>query len=167
MSEQERKEHRCKWLFLILCLLGLLLGLIGLFRFCTYTPEHDYPLLEQDLNSQRLPSDDDSGESSEVMIQVGQEVKVWLNDDYVELYYANPASNDVGARVSLVIDGETVAQSGLVEPGYYLERIDGVLYDGLSYGEQDGVLVIDTYDLDTGERKMVNNEVSVTVSVAA
>ena len=73
----------------------------------------------------------------------------------------------MGARVSLVIDGETVAQSGLVEPGYYLERIDGVLYDGLSYGEQDGVLVIDTYDLDTGERKMVNNEISVTVSVAA
>lgn len=167
MSEQERKERLCKWLFLILCLLGFLLGMIGLYRFCTQAPEQDYPLLEQDLNSQRLPSDDDSGGSSEVMIQVGQDVKVWLNDDYVELYYANPVSNDVGARVSLVIDDEIVAQSGLVEPGYYLERIDGVLYDGLSYGEQDGVLVIDTYDLDTGERKMVNNEVSVTVSVVA
>lgn len=163
---QEEKRDRWKWLFLLLLLLGIGMAAIGLFRLFTTPQSGEYQLMEHDLNAQRLPSGD-TDSTDDVMIQVSQTVTVDMGDQLVTLYYANPESNQVGARVSLKIGDTLVAQSDLIEPGYYLEEIDGLLTDDLDYGEQDGTLVIDTYDLNTGERSMVNNEIDVTVTVVS
>ena len=121
--------------------------------------------MEIDLNAERIEVDDGDSQSGLVYVEVGTDVTVDISDDAVYLHYSNPETNHIDARVSVMLDEQLVAQSGLVESGFYLDKIDGLLTDNLDYGTYEGVLVVDTYDVETGERLLVNNEIAVTIQV--
>lgn len=164
-QEEQKKSGKRKYLFLLLLLLGLLFLGAGIWNFWTSGADSEYNHMEIDLNAQRIETDDGDSQSGLVYVEVGTDVTVDISDDAVYLHYSNPETNHIDARVSLMLDEQLVAQSGLVESGFYLDKIDGLLIDNLDYGTYEGSLVVDTYHVETGERLLVNNEIAVTIQV--
>ena len=165
MNQEEQKKSKLQYLFLLLLLLGLLFLGAGIWNFWTSGSGSEYNHMEIDLNAERIEVDDGDSQSGLVYVEVGTDVTVDISDDAVYLHYSNPETNHIDARVSVMLDEQLVAQSGLVESGFYLDKIDGLLTDNLDYGTYEGALVVDTYDVETGERLLVNNEIAVTIQV--
>lgn len=144
---------------------GLIFGCIGIYLIL-HQPVTDYPQLEFDLNAERIEVDEDMTVSDgEVMIVAGQSATVYVNSSTADIYYVNPVSNQSNTQVALRVGDKIVAESGLLEPGYGLTELTDVHTDGLEYGQTDGCLIIYTYDRETGQRNIIDNEIPLTVTV--
>lgn len=144
---------------------GLIFGCIGIYLIL-HQPVTDYPQLEFDLNAERIEVDEDMTVSDgEVMIVAGQSATVYVNSGTADIYYVNPVSNQSNTQVALRVGDKIVAESGLLEPGYGLMELTDVHTDGLEYGQTDGCLIIYTYDRETGQRNIIDNEIPLTVTV--
>lgn len=144
---------------------GLIFGCIGIYLIL-HQPVTDYPQLEFDLNAERIEVDEDMTVSDgEVMIVAGQSATVYVNSGTADIYYVNPVSNQSNTQVALQVGDKIVAESGLLEPGYGLTELTDVHTDGLEYGQTDGCLIIYTYDRETGQRNIIDNEIPLTVTV--
>lgn len=164
-STEKSKNSRLSWLFLLLLLLGLVFGCIGIYLIL-HQPVADYPQLEFDLNAERIDVDEDTTASGEeVMIVAGQSATVYVNSGTADIYYVNPVSNQSNTQIALQVGDKIVAESGLLEPGYGLTELTDVHTDGLEYGQTDGCLIIYTYDRETGQRSIIDNEIPLTVTV--
>lgn len=137
----------------------------------------DHPLPEKDPYT--TPIEDDNTQKAEVDKGGGSvsmiytlEANAKLSDGVVEIYFKNPnaSSHNVVAELYLVSAGREilVARSGLVEPGYALNRLDlDAKTVSLSEGVYTGLYKVQCYDPETGERALVAPEitgVSVTVT---
>lgn len=144
---------------------GLIFGCIGIYLIL-HQPVADYPQLEFDLNAERIDIDEDTTASGEeVMIVAGQSATIYVNSGTADIYYVNPVSNQSNTQVALQVGDKIVAESGLLEPGYGLTELTDVHTDGLEYGQTDGCLIIYTYDRETGQRSIIDNEIPLTVTV--
>lgn len=158
-------------LALIALLLSLLLGGNG-----PIVIQPDHPLPEKDPYT--TPMEDDNSQKADVEKGGGSvsmiytlEAKATLSDGVVEIYFKNPnaSSHNVVTELYLVsADREIlVARSGLIEPGFALNRLDlDAKAVSLSEGVYTGLYKLQCYDPETGERALVAPEITgVTVTV--
>ena len=79
----------------------------------------------------------------------------------------DPASSDQGLVIQLLIQGEVLAESGLLPPGtavYTLELLPGAA-ERLEPGGYDGSFLVSYYDTENGQRSVLQTEAEIRVTV--
>lgn len=136
----------------------------------------DYPQVETEPNA--FPSHDD-----EEKFQVGQgggavaliysdQVIYNLSTGRISLSYTNPSSSTASIILQIVLlgpDGSEylLAQSGRLNPGYAVERLDSDMDENLvlSQGVYSGEMRLLFYNPETGEKALVDTKIPVTITV--
>lgn len=143
----------------------------------------DYPLIKDEPNSQPTEDDQQKFEVSEnggaVALNYSDKVEYGLSDQTVTLFFANPGSSTQAVVLQIIVYGGVnvdtgkpeeylLAESGILRPGYYVERLDADLESNVSLasGVYSGVMRVLFYNEDTGERAVVNTEIPVNISVS-
>ena len=143
----------------------------------------DYPLIKDEPNSQPIEDDQQKFEVSEnggaVALNYSDKVEYGLSDQTVTLFFANPGSSTQAVVLQIIVYGGVnvdtgkpeeylLAESGILRPGYYVERLDADLESNVSLasGVYSGVMRVLFYNEDTGERAVVNTEIPVNISVS-
>lgn len=159
----------------LLILLGLLAALAVLLLLLLrpqepVVVEPDHPLPPRDPYVQ--PIEDDNSQRAEVPEGGGSvsmiytlEASIDLSTGEVNIYFKNPnaSSHDVVVELYIVSEGEEypVAESGLLEPGYQLTRMElGADAPMLTQGLYDGLFRLRCYDPTSGERALVAPEIT-------
>ncbi len=135
------------------------------------TPDYAPQQTEQNAESMG-DGDDDKLQSPEgggaVSLMYTKEVSIDLSDKKATLLFGNPSKSNQNMVVQLVIQDEILIQSGLITPGNKVQALE--LLNGaekkLQPGGYDGKLVVLYYNQETGEKAVLNTEISVTVTVA-
>lgn len=169
----------------LLILLGLLIGLtiagILLFRILSgpSVPTIDpyNPLPSPDPYVEPIENDDSVKASSEdgggsVSMIYRLKANIDLSTGKTDIYFKNPnASNHNVAIQMYIVSGENetlIAQSGLIESGYSLNRLDMIENSAnLKKGVYQGKFKVIYYNPDTGERALVESDIKdleITVS---
>ena len=143
----------------------------------------DYPLIKDEPNSQPTEDDQQKFEVSEnggaVALNYSDKVEYGLSDQTVTLFFANPGSSTQAVVLQIIVYGGVnvdtgkpeeylLAESGILRPGYYVERLDADLESNVSLasGVYSGVMRVLFYNEDTVERAVVNTEIPVNISVS-
>ena len=174
-SKHDNADKRKK--ILIIALILLLLITIGItiwalfFRNTTPVLAPDYAPQQTEENAE--PIDDDSdGEKLQqqqgggaVSLTYSKDVTIDLSDKTANLMFANPGKSNQDMMIQIVIQDTVIVQSGLLTPGYQVNKLD--LFDNakLSSGTYEGKFVVLYYQKDTGEKAMLNTEIPLTITV--
>ena len=143
-------------------------------------PELTPDFAPQEVEEYAEPAEDDSGEKMEVSEGGGavsmtyqKTVEISLEDQQAKLLFQNPSRsvNDIVLQIIIVGEDGTetvIAQSGTLEPGYKVEKLD-LIQDAakLSQGTYTGKFKVMYYDPDTGERAVLTSsieDVEITVN---
>lgn len=132
----------------------------------------DYAPQEEEQNAESIPGDDgeklDAPEGgSSVSLTYSREVSIDLASGTAALLFANPGKSNQDIVLQLVIQDTVIIQSGTLKPGHQVTTLS--LLDGaakrLSTGVYDGSFRVLYYDMESGEKAIVNTEIPVTVTV--
>lgn len=132
----------------------------------------DYALPGEESNAQTIPGDrGDKMESEEggggVNLTYSDKVKISLQEETASLMFANPGRSNHSVMLQIVIQDQTVVQSGLLLPGKQVTSLD--LPDGaadmLSPGGYQGSFVIMYFDPNSGEKAMITTQIPITITV--
>ena len=183
--ERTRRDLRLAALLLLIPILLLVI------RTGWFKPADDgkvvlapvYPLIKDEPNSQPTEDNQQKFEVSEnggaVALNYSDKVEYGLSDQTVTLFFANPGSSTQAVVLQIIVYGGVnvdtgkpeeylLAESGILRPGYYVERLDADLESNVSLasGVYSGVMRVLFYNEDTGERAVVNTEIPVNISVS-
>lgn len=176
-------KHRFAFLFWLFGLLGgigcmtlVLLALLqNLNKPTVIDPDH--PLPTEDSNAQTIPVDEDEDEKvvsqdggGSVSMVYTLEAQVSLSSGEIQIYFRNPSASNHDVAIDLyIISGDQqipIAQSGLIQAGYGLEKLTLLESVNLSQGVYEGKYVVHFYNPETGERALVEPEITdLTVTV--
>lgn len=132
----------------------------------------DYAPVATEKNAQPIPGD--SGDrvaaepgSGNVSLSYSNEVSVDLSSREVSLFFANPGRSNQDMLLQIRIRDTVILQSGRITPGNQVQslRLDEDAARMLSPGGYDGSFMIFYYDLNSGEKAMVNTEVPIRITV--
>lgn len=180
MSKHTKEENTKKkrgYLALLILLLLLLISSCSVtiwsvfFRDDTpaiapdYAPEQSDPnaIPEKDPNADKLQSE--GGGSGSIAVEYTGGAIVDLSDGVAYISYKNPSESNQAVIVQLRVKGVTIAQSGRLDPGYRLKKINLLGNAELSVGTYDAFYHILAYDETTGEKAMVETKLEVAVQV--
>ena len=131
----------------------------------------DYAPQEEEQYADPIPGTEEQApwkeNSGSVSLNYSDRVVVDTNELLAHLYFANPGKSNHDIVLQIVIQGEMIAQSGLIKSGHKISQIalsDGV-EDLLLPGGYDGNFMIYYYDPISNERSMVNTEIPVYITV--
>lgn len=132
----------------------------------------DYAPVDTEQYAQPIP--DDNGHrveaqpgSGNVTLTYSNEVSIDLSSGKAELLFANPGRSNQDMVLQIVIQDEVILQSGRIAPGNQVTELK-VPSEGigmLSAGGYEGCFRIFYYDLNSGEKAIVNTEVPISVTV--
>ncbi len=134
----------------------------------------DYAPRETEKNAEPIPGDSgtkiDAPQGGGALgIDYVNEVIIDLSDNMVYLQYANPGKSTQNTVLRVEIQGEAVAQSGLIMPGNQLKTLP--LADGMAKKLQPGgykaQFRILSYHPETGEKAMIDTVAEISVTVRA
>ena len=124
---------------------------------------------ERDPNA--VPYEEDtsipSGEGGSVTLRYQATAEIDRESGTVSLAFVDPASSDQGMVIQLLIQGEVLAESGLLPPGtavYTLELLPGAA-ERLEPGGYDGSFLVSYYDTENGQRSVLQTEAEIRVTV--
>lgn len=182
-SENYRKKRTR--LIVICCVLFVAIVLLAIRTSWFHPPKTiltpDYPVVDEDPN--RKPTEDnltpvESGQGGgSVTLNYSDKVSYSLSTGEIKLQFANPGSSNHALIIQLIVYGDVdaqgkaqeylLAESGVLKPGYQVERLDPDLDSNivLSQGVYKGVMRLLFYNPDTGEKSIVNTEIPVDISV--
>lgn len=167
----KKKQGSRKWTVLILLLLLIALGLSGRAAWNTWfrpVPQSEFNPVDLEMNAEELLGDEDQdGQSgiNQVSVTAKTEMTVRLESGTAELYYANLSSTNQDVILALYVEDAMVYESGVLPPGYKVEHLDGLTTNGLEPGTYKGTIQVFPYDRETGERKLVNTALEISVHV--
>lgn len=173
----EKKSKKKKWLLLLLLLLLIVVGggVLGLWMngYFDKTPKtrltRDEAALAGQLDGKTpLEIADILGEKvAEGMVSIGvAESPIFeYNGKKGRLGIENSADNRYSFMVDLVLDetGETLYQSNIIDPGYYIEYVE--LNKTLPEGNYPATVIFYTYSLDETEDQIGEAHASITLNV--
>ncbi len=177
-QEQEEKQGNKKLLILLLLLLLITVIAVGVtvwalfFRDTGPVLNPDYAPRETEANAETMGDQNDDkldapAGGGAVSLIYTKDVRIDLSDKKASLLFGNPTKSTQDMVVQLVIQDTVLIQSGLLNPGKQVRTLD--LLQGaekmLQPGGYDGKLVVLYYDQETGEKAVLNTEISVTVTV--
>lgn len=174
MAEQKEKESKkVQWLIVL-----LLIALIGLGAGIYYqmTKENEMSRLARDElalggmlpgKSEQEISELLNAKVAEGMVDIGISAEPIFerNGKKGRLGVENIAANRYSFQVELKLDetGEVIYQSGLIDPGYYVEFVE--LNKTLQAGDYQATAVISTYSLDETEDRISEINVKILLHV--
>ena len=139
--------------------------------------EPDYPTISQEPNA--LPIESDSAEDRPTVNEGGGSVTIAFMDNItynpatgqLSLFYQNPGVSTHNAVVQVILVREEeeylLSQSGILAPGYQVTSLQASEdAPQLSPGGYEGKLRLLFYDIETGERSIVDTDIPCTVTVA-
>ncbi len=168
----KRRGMKALLILLILLLLLLLFLCIWMLRFRTPTLAPDYAPPKEDSHATEIEGDDENKlEKPEGGGAIGmtylRDVTVDLSEKRVYLLYQNPGRSNSDVMVQVVVQDVVIAQSGRIEPGKQIQRID--LLPGtarlLEEGGYDAQLAVFFYDPVTAERSLLQTQGEVYLTV--
>lgn len=173
---EEKKPDRRNLLILLLLLLTIFAVGVTIwalfFRETQSTLAPDYAPQEEEEYAQPIP--DDSGEKLEepenggaVSLTYSNQAEIDLSDADLTLLFANPGKSNQDMVVQVIVQDIELVRSGRLEPGHQVTRLDLLpgAADKLSPGGYDGKFVVSFYQLDTGEKAVVNTEIPIFITV--
>lgn len=86
---------------------------------------------------------------------------VHQSNKIVDFYYKNTSRSKSTVVLQLLINGQVIAQSGAIPPGYQTLVIDLNPDIDLEEGNQNGVLIISFYNIDTRKKESVNSKINI------
>ncbi len=132
----------------------------------------DYAPQDEEVNAEEIPND--NGEKMElpegggsVSLTYAREVNIDLSEKSVSLLFANPGKSNQDIVLQLEIQDSVVVQSGTLSPGKQVTRLELSEESAarLTAGTYEGIFNVLYYDLESGERAIVNTEIPITVQV--
>ena len=133
------------------------------------TPDYPAPPLEEgaeDVTDSEEKLEAPAGGGAVGMIY-SNEVSIDLSDKKVTLLFANPNRSTHNVSIQLVVQGNVLAESGLLTPAKRVTSLD--LKDGVNVPAgvytTDAKIVVRFYDPTTNACSIVNSEIVVTVTV--
>lgn len=132
----------------------------------------DYAPIEKEENGEKIEGDNGAKLEAEsgggaVGITYSDKVTIDLSDKKATLYFANPGKSLQDMVLQVVIQDVIIIQSGTINPGIQVRTLN--LSDGkeelLAEGIYEGKFVVHYYDAETGEKAMINTEISIVITV--
>ena len=172
-EEKKPKKKNLQWLIILLLL--LLLGIAAGMYFRMMQTNHKDRLARDELAfGGMLPGKSEQEISSllsekvkEGMVDIGiaAEPVFEYNGKKGRLGIENIAANHYSFQVVLKLDetGEILYESGLIDPGYYVEYVE--LAKKLQAGDYQATAVFTTYSLDESEDKIAETNVKIILHV--
>lgn len=178
--EEQRDERfdKVRWRYRIVVILLLVAAILLAIRVgdqpIVLAP--DYQQVEKEPNAFPSKDDEEKFEVSEgggaVALMYSDQVVYNLSTARVSLSYTNPSSSTASVILQIIVygpDGEEylLAESGILDPGYAVERLDNDMVQNLvlPQGGYSGVMRLLFYNPTTGEKAIVNTEIPVTITV--
>ncbi len=180
MFEENTKDekHEKRITLLIMLLILLLIISIGVTVWALFFRNSDSTLIPdyapQSVEENVEPIGDESSEKLEnpdgggsVSLIYSKDVAIDLSAKKASLLFENPSRSNSDMVIQLVIKDKVILQSGRVVPGKKLTSLS--LLDGvdevLSSGGYNGKLVVFYYNPISGEKAMINTEITVNITV--
>ena len=132
----------------------------------------DYPLPPVDSGADSMPGEDtgkleesEGGSSVGLIYMVDAEVD--LSTKNVDLLFGNPSRSNQNIIVSISVQDNIIARSGLLVPGYQIKELT-LSEEGQAKLTQPGVyegkFVVESYNPESGEKAVINVEIPITVT---
>ena len=167
---KDSKGIRKKLLVLLAVLCAMAVGVVVGTRLVPkegHLPPDRAP--ERDPNA--VPYEEDTsipgGEGGSVTLRYQATAEIDRESGTVAIAFIDPASSDQGMVIQLLIQGEVLAESGLLPPGtavYTLELLPGAV-ERLEPGGYDGSFLVSYYDTESGQRAVLQTEAEICVTV--
>ena len=177
MGKYSKKGHIDNGRLLVVILLFMIVAVFCItvweivFR-TPYTLAPDFVPKEAEQYAETIPGDTGTPTKSEegggsVTLAYSNEVTIDLSEETAELYFANPGKSNHDILLQVVIQNEVIIQSNTLMPGYEVKQLK-LLPDAsrkLSSGEYSGNFLVLYYDLDLGEKAIVNTQIPIRITV--
>ena len=131
----------------------------------------DYAPMEMEDNAKPIDdnSSDDKLEQQEgggaVSLIYSKNVKVDLSEKKASLLFGNPKKSNQDMMIQIVIQDNVILQSGLLQPGYEVNKLDLFEDVELTKGVYEGKFVVLYYQKDTREKAMIKTEIPLSIEV--
>lgn len=166
------KMTKQKWIILILALItiaAVTVTLVVLLRPKETPPPPDYAPQQVEPNANPIGDGGDKLSQPEgggaVSLTYSNEAMLTLSSKTAQLMFQNPTRSNQDMVLELVVADKALVRSGRLPPGYKVEALSGVDVTGLSAGTYEGKFRILYYNVDSGEKAVVNTEIPITVTV--
>ena len=131
----------------------------------------DYPAPPVDEGAEDVEDDESKLEAPEGGGAVGMiysnEVEIDLSDKKATLLFANPNRSTHNVSIQLVVQGNVLAESGLLTPAKRITTLD--VKDGINIPAgvyaNDAKILVRFYDPETNACSIVNSEIVITLTV--
>ena len=122
-------------------------------------PDQAYEQLDPDMEPYPDPSgtEDEQDGVTKASFTCEAQMTVNLRAERVDLMFANPSRSNQNMVIELLIQGEVIAQSGRIEPGYRITSLPLSRADQLTQGIYNGTLKIYFFDPQTGAQVVDSN----------
>lgn len=131
----------------------------------------DYAPVGLDKNAEPMNDNEEKLNHSEGGSSVGiiyaKELTVNLTSRKIELLFANPSRSNQDMVIAVVIQDCILVTSGRITPGNKITnlKLNKDATDRLTAGGYNGTIIISCYDPKSGEKSLINTEISVLINV--
>lgn len=130
----------------------------------------DFAPIEKETYAQILNDDDKEKLQQQegggaVSLTYSKDVTIDATEKTATLLFENPAKSNQNMVLQIVVKDTVIAQSGLIEPDYGINKL--ALFDNidLQEGEYEGNFNVLYYDAETGEKAILNTEIPISIVV--
>lgn len=122
----------------------------------------DSNVIEIGGNEEKLSQPEGGGA---VNITFSDAVSITLSTKEIQLMVQNPNKSNQNMTAAILIDGKVIAQSGLIKPGFMLEKLENADTEKLSAGTYQGIMTINFYDPETNDKSIMESEFDIIITV--
>lgn len=174
MTQQNSKGNQL--LVFILLLITIMALCVTVWALFFRTPEvllaPDYAPVATESHAQPIPNDSGGQAAAQpgsgaVSLTYSNQVTIHLDTATAELLFANPGRSNQDMVIQIVIQDTVILQSGRLTPGKQVTTLELTKKAAgmLQPGGYEGSFLIFYYDLQSGEKAIINTEIPISITV--
>lgn len=170
MEQDNNKKQRL--LIVILLLITIISILITLWAVFIREPtvkyiEYELPSIDENLEKITDNTANNSTDlESSVWITYSKEVEISKSENKAYIQFSNGEASTEIIIIQLYLEDKLIAESGSILNGYKLETMSlNDNLEDLENGTYDGKFLLLHYDLESGEKTIVNTEIPVEITI--
>lgn len=173
-KQDEKKRHALIALLALITVVSVCTAIWAIFyRDRNYSTQSstdsEFEPVQVDSNVIEIGGDEEKLSQPEgggaVNITFSDAVNITLSNKEMQLMVQNPNKSNQNMTAAILIDGKVIAQSGLIKPGFMLEKLENADTEKLSAGTYGGIMAINFYDPETNEKSVMESEFDVMITV--